>query len=251
MTINRRCHVVPPDEQRCIWMTAGILSYQLCDRMLECDGCPMDQAIRRQFLRAGTAGSPSEHATEHPTPEGLESLRHELRYSRNHCWIRQRDDRVVLVGIEPGLGATLLSPRAIVFPSAGQALRAGQTCLWIVMEGGTLPLECPVDGRVVGINTALEEQPHLLHQEPFDQAWLYELRPESSISEAPHLMEMDEARKKYSADQNRFMTMLSAAMHGNRSSIGITLADGGRRLQNIADVLGTGRYFSLIRQVFG
>jgi glycine cleavage system H protein len=249
MNTHRKYHVVPPDEQSCVWMAAGILSYQLCDRMLECDGCPLDQAIRRQFFAPASPGLTRDEPGR-PAPEATEPLRVEFRYSLNHCWVRERNDKILLVGIEPGLGSILLTPKAIVFPSAGQALRAGQTCLWIVMEGGTLPLQCPVSGRVVAVNTALEQNPHLLHQKPFDQAWLYELKPESSILEAPHLMNMDEARRKYSADQNRLTAMLSAALHGLRSTVGTALPDGGRRQQSIADMLGPGRYFSLIRQVF-
>jgi glycine cleavage system H protein len=249
MSIHRKCHVVPPYEQRCVWMAAGILSYQLCDRMLECDGCLLDQAIRRRFLTAHP-GSEREQPGS-PEPETLEPLRAEFMYSPNHCWVRERNDRILLVGIEPGLGSVLLTPKAIVFPSVGQALHAGQTCLWIVMEGGTLPLECPVDGRVVTVNTALEQNPHLLHQGPFDQAWLYELKPESPILEDPRLMDATEACKKYSADQNRFTAMLSAAMHGHRRTVGTGLPDADRRQQNIADRLGPGRYFSVIRQVFG
>lgn len=30
----------------CIWMSAGLVAYKLCDRGFECDGCPFDQAMR-------------------------------------------------------------------------------------------------------------------------------------------------------------------------------------------------------------
>lgn len=35
-----------PKEQRCVWMAAGILSYQLCEREFDCDQCPLDKAMR-------------------------------------------------------------------------------------------------------------------------------------------------------------------------------------------------------------
>lgn len=30
----------------CIWMSAGLVAYKLCDRGFECDGCPFDRAMR-------------------------------------------------------------------------------------------------------------------------------------------------------------------------------------------------------------
>ena len=30
----------------CVWMSAGLVAYKLCDRGFECDGCPFDQAMR-------------------------------------------------------------------------------------------------------------------------------------------------------------------------------------------------------------
>ena len=30
----------------CVWMSAGLVAYKLCDRGFECEGCPFDQAMR-------------------------------------------------------------------------------------------------------------------------------------------------------------------------------------------------------------
>jgi hypothetical protein len=64
-------------------------------------------------------------------------------------------------------------------------------------------------------------------------------------------MASEQAVRKYAADQNRFLSMVSAAAHAHRGPVGMTLADGGERLRNMADMLGPSRYFSLVRQAFG
>jgi glycine cleavage system H protein len=230
-------------------MTAGVLSYQLCDRMLECDSCPLDQAIRRQFLKIGEPGSPTPDEPERTG--GEQRLREGYRYSLNHCWAVQSEPNLVRVGIEPGLSAALLSPKAVVFPSKGQHLQTGQTCLWIVMDGGTLPLECPVGGVVAATNGTLAEGPHLLRTHPFDEGWLYCLRPDVPFTESPEFMASEQAVRKYAADQSRFLSMVSAAAHAHRGPVGMTLADGGERLRSMADMLGPSRYFNLVRQAFG
>ena len=246
MTSNKKCHLVPPNEQRCVWMAAGVLSYQLCDRMLECETCPLDHAMTRQVQLPAAP----RHAAADRTPPSPEGLRPGLRYSRNHCWTRQARDGRVLIGIEPGLSSALLAPKAVVFPSAGQPLRAGQTCLWIVAEGGTFPLESPVDGVVRNTNGALGTQPHLIHDQPFDQGWLFEIEPDLDTTANPDLMEPSQIARTYESDQNRLASLLTAAVTGNRPDIGMTMADGGQRLQHMADMLGPTRYFNLVRQVF-
>lgn len=34
------------DSLPCIWMSAGLLSYRLCDREYDCEHCPLDAALR-------------------------------------------------------------------------------------------------------------------------------------------------------------------------------------------------------------
>lgn len=245
---NKIWHIVPPDEMRCVWMTAGILSYQLCDRELECDKCPLDAAIRNRL--PGTAAARDENGSRKASFTDQEGLRDDRLYSRNHCWIQRVSANLVQVGIEPGLSAALLAPKAIVFPSVGQPIQRGQTGLWIVMEGGILPVQSPLDGIVRSTNHQLANQPHLLSRQPFDNGWLIELETAAPSIEEAGLMSREQADSKYLVDQDKFLASLRNAASGGCHSVGITLADGGQRLQNIADILGPNKYFALLRRIF-
>jgi len=37
-----------PLPTRCVWMDAGVINYKLCDRLYDCDRCPLDQALQRR-----------------------------------------------------------------------------------------------------------------------------------------------------------------------------------------------------------
>jgi hypothetical protein len=42
----------PPPPVRvepCVWMSAGLVAYKLCDRGFECESCPFDQAMRGEL----------------------------------------------------------------------------------------------------------------------------------------------------------------------------------------------------------
>lgn len=230
-------------------MTAGILSYQLCDREFDCDACPLDGAMRKHFPHR------AQPADVNPRPAlplvMRENLREGHRYSPNHCWTRLIDPKLLRVGIEPGFGSALLCPRAIVYPNKGQVVQKGQTCLWIVMEGGTMPLDAPCAGVVRETNQLLGEQPHLVQSRPFDEGWLLDVQVDDAARAGEDLMDLEAARPRFAGDETRFRELLDSALRKGQPSVGATLADGGQLLRNIADVLGPSKYFSIARKVYG
>ena len=47
MDSSKKFQLIPADEECCVWMTAGVVDYQLCPRMLDCKNCSLDAVIRR------------------------------------------------------------------------------------------------------------------------------------------------------------------------------------------------------------
>jgi glycine cleavage system H protein len=249
MNSPRKCYLIPPNEQPCLWMSAGVVSYQLCDRMFDCNHCLLDQAMRRRFpAPAAIAEQEFSDLVPMPAPEIPEE---EFHYTRNHWWVRRIGPGLVRLGIESGLAQALLGLKGIVFPSPKQHLQQGQSCIWVVMDGGTVPLEAPLAGKVRGVNRELITSPHLLILQPFAEGWLCELEIEEVEVEAADLLTAEEARTKYKNDQVRFMASLANVVRGKRSAVGLTLVDGGEKLRSFAEMLGLTRYFSLVRQYFG
>ena len=63
--------VLPESTIPCVWMSAGLLTYRLCDRGYECERCPLDAGIRGVELapRASAAEAtsvPALHARSMP-----------------------------------------------------------------------------------------------------------------------------------------------------------------------------------------
>lgn len=247
MTLSKKYHIIPPEENRCVWMTAGVIQYQLCDREFKCEECPLDSAIRRQVRPSAPdfdAVQPRLSAAQEP------ALREDRRYSRNHCWVLNAPPRLLRVGIEPGFARVIGRPKAVVLPSLGQAVQAGQTCAWIVTTGGTLPLETPVGGSIRTANALLTESPHLLHQHTFDEGWLYEVAVEEDGLEEAGLISPDRIADKYAADESRFLAALNGMLRGHKPDSGITLSDIDQRLESILDFVGPTKYFNAVRQIY-
>jgi glycine cleavage system H protein len=249
MDTYRKCYLIPPEEKQCLWMSAGVVSYRLCDRMFDCDTCPTDQALRGSLsLPVRTA---ADDAIPARTANVQELPREGYQFSRNHWWVRRTGPDTFRLGIESGVSQVLQGAKGIVFPAPQQALRGGQTSIWVIMDGGTVPLEVPVDGQVRSVNYELVAKPHLLAMKPFTDGWLLELQPSSPELAAGEWMTAEEAQPVYRIDQTRFITSLTSAIRGKRSQVGASLADGGEKLQSLIAILGLTRYIAMVRQYFG
>lgn len=44
--VPRQAGALPSGDMPCVWMSAGLLSFKLCDRQGECETCPLDRALR-------------------------------------------------------------------------------------------------------------------------------------------------------------------------------------------------------------
>ncbi len=245
---TKKYPVVPPSEQKCVWMTAGILSYQLCERQFDCDHCPLDSALRTFPLRASDA-EPI-RATVQSNPLEKKKLSPGFLYSRKHCWVKPNEGTKVRIGLEPHLASMLLGSKTVVLPSVGDQVQTNKVCAWIVLEGGTLPIVSPLDGEVCRTNALLVDQPHDIRDDPFDRGWLFEATTSEEIFNLSFLFRMGEANRIYTDDENRFQALVMTEMKKHHSTTGATLADGGQPVQDIASMLGPEKFFRLMLEVF-
>jgi glycine cleavage system H protein len=239
--------LVPPNEQKCVWMSAGILSYQLCDREFDCDHCPLDSALRTFPER--TVVDQRQEVVHEKTRENR-VLSHGHLYSRKHCWIKSNDGDIVRIGIEPNFASMLLNSKTVVLPSIGDQVQSNKTCAWVVIDGGTLPICSPLDGEVSRTNAALVDEPHHLHDAPYEQGWLFEIKTSEDVFNSSSLLRTAEAERRFGEDQQRFQSLAYAELKKHRANTGVTLADGGRPIQDVVTMLGAEKYFLLLREVF-
>jgi glycine cleavage system H protein len=98
-------------------------------------------------------------------------FRDELRYTRDHEWVR-RSGEEFLVGITDYAQSQLSDIVYVELPAAGDALRQGEPFGSVEAVKAVADLFAPLSGEVLEANAALGDDPALLNREPYDGGWI-------------------------------------------------------------------------------
>ena len=97
-------------------------------------------------------------------PEGL-------KYTREHEWIKVEGDKG-RVGITHYAQDQLGDVVFVELPKKGRQLRQMEAFGVVESVKAVSDLYCPVSGEVVEVNSALEQKPELINQDPYGQGWM-------------------------------------------------------------------------------
>ena len=99
-----------------------------------------------------------------------------LRYSKTHEWVRL-DGEEAVVGITDHAQSELGDVVYVELPDVGTEYGADEECGMIDSAKTTSPLISPIAGTVTRINEKLVDQPELVNQSPYENGWMFALKP--------------------------------------------------------------------------
>ena len=100
-----------------------------------------------------------------------------LMYTSEHEWIRAEGDGTVVVGITDHAQHQLGELVYVELPEAGSELAAGDGCAVVESVKAASDVYAPVAGAVTAVNAALNDEPGLVNTSPYDEGWLFRLKP--------------------------------------------------------------------------
>ncbi|MFC7373721.1 glycine cleavage system protein GcvH [Brachybacterium sp. GCM10030267] len=103
----------------------------------------------------------------------------EIRYSKDHEWVRVESDGIAVIGVTDYAAEQLGDVVYVDLPEAGTELSAGSEMGEIESTKSVSDLLSPLDGTVTEINQDVVDSPELVNSSPFDQGWLLRARFES------------------------------------------------------------------------
>ena len=100
----------------------------------------------------------------------------DLKYASTHEWARLEGDLVV-TGISDHAQNSLGDLVYVEMPEVGAQLSAGQQAGVVESVKTASDIHAPIDGEVVEIDPALEDDPELVNTDPYGEGWIYKIRP--------------------------------------------------------------------------
>ncbi|MBI2817315.1 MAG: glycine cleavage system protein GcvH [Acidobacteria bacterium] len=97
-----------------------------------------------------------------------------FRYSKEHEWVNV-DGNVATVGITEHAQKQLGDIVFIELPGLGAKLEAGKECGTVESVKAVSEIYSPVSGEVTEVNTALNETPEWINQDPHGKAWMFKV----------------------------------------------------------------------------
>jgi glycine cleavage system H protein len=102
----------------------------------------------------------------------------ELKYARSHEWARLEEDGTVTVGITDHAQDALGDVVFVEHPEVGQQLVAEDEAGVVESVKAASDIYAPVSGKVIAVNTALEDAPEQVNQDPYGDGWFFKVQPD-------------------------------------------------------------------------
>lgn len=111
----------------------------------------------------------------------------DLRYSKDHEWVRTESEGLAVVGVTDFAAEQLGDVVYVELPEVDDALSAGTEMGEIESTKSVSDLFSPLDGTVVQINEGVVDAPELVNSDPFGEGWLlkvsFEKLPEDLLTQ--------------------------------------------------------------------
>ncbi|BDV43667.1 glycine cleavage system H protein [Geotalea uraniireducens] len=95
----------------------------------------------------------------------------ELKYSKEHVWVRVEGERAV-VGITDYAQESLGLISAVELPSVGDELEQDDSFGSVEARKALAELYAPLSGEVLEVNEELESSPEIMNDDPYDGGWI-------------------------------------------------------------------------------
>ncbi len=158
--------------EKCIWMEAGSVEYQLCPLKKNCDLCDFHKEMIRgcrthsSQVKTGAVSLRAPHQSTIQFTPGLQ-------YLHGHFWYKRVGNGRIRLGIDSFLWQLFAAIQKVVTPENKTILAENQCLCWLVLDGGIIYLKSPIRGKTVQSNP-------LFHNRPIEDTHLY-LTPEPEL----------------------------------------------------------------------
>lgn len=121
-----------------------------------------------------------------------------LKYTKDHEWIRVEEDGIAFVGITDFAQGELGDIVFVEAETVDSMVPVGESFGTVEAVKTVSDLFMPVSGDVLELNPELENTPELVNKDPYDKGWMIKIKM-SDTSELDNLMDAESYKKMLEA----------------------------------------------------
>ncbi len=114
-----------------------------------------------------------------------------LKYTREHEWIKDNGDKTVTVGITDFAQGELGDIVFVELEPEGAEFSKDDTFGTVEAVKTVSDLFAPVDGTIIELNEKLEDNPELVNEDPYGEGWMVKIK----LSDASQLDDLLSAKE--------------------------------------------------------
>lgn len=119
----------------------------------------------------------------------------ELKYTKDHEWIKLQEDGTALVGITDFAQSELGDIVYIDVDTEGDTLDPDEVFGTVEAVKTVSDLYMPVSGTVESVNESLDDNPELVNSDPYGEGWIVKITP-SSVEDVDALLDASAYEKE-------------------------------------------------------
>ena len=113
-----------------------------------------------------------------------------LHYTKSHEWLRIEGD-VLVVGITDFAQDALTEVVWVDLAEVGTTVQAMGACASVESVKSVSEVNSPVEGEILESNTTLEDNPEIINEDPYGDAWTFKLQS-TKVSDFEELLDAAE-----------------------------------------------------------
>lgn len=107
----------------------------------------------------------------------MSELPGDLKYTKEHEWLRQEEDGSVTIGITDHAQQALGDLVYVELPEVGQDVESGGEMAVVESVKAASDVYAPISGSVLAINEELADVPEKINADPYGDGWIVRLKP--------------------------------------------------------------------------
>ncbi len=183
-------------------LTGRIRQPKICTHNYECLDCAFDQMLDDIEM------SQTQSMPEYVNVSGFD-LAKDYYYHDGHTWVRIENGGMARVGFDAFI--MKLFGKAFFLPESmniGSHMEKGEPGWAIAQDKHSAKVLSPISGTVLSVNQRVKDNPGLMHDDPYQEGWLFIVEPEAPLKSLKKLRYGDAGIRWMEKENLKLMNMM-------------------------------------------